>query len=124
FEVVGERGVFFGLGAQQTDTAVAATFHYLVAGAAGRIADNNVVDIRFAEGDGVVQEQPTTRFLNDRGMVDSLRLLCQQRNTFNLVQNEFRLMVVGDENTKRQKAGGECQVTDARIGISWQPDTW
>lgn len=124
FEVLGERGVFFGVGAQQTETAVAATFHYLVGGASGQMTDNGVRNIELAEGEGVVQEQPTTRFLNNRGMVDSLRLLCQKRDSFNLVQNEFRLMVVGDESTKRQKAGGECQVTDARIGVSWQPETW
>jgi len=72
----------------------------------------------------VVQEAPTTRFLNNRGMVDSLRLLCQERNSFNLIEKDFRLMVAGDEATKRVKAGGECQVTDARIGLSWQPDTF
>jgi cyanophycinase-like exopeptidase len=124
FKVVGERGVFFGLQAQQTDNAVAATFHYLVAGASGRFSDNNVVDMKLASSDEVVLEEPTTQFLNNRGMVDSLRLLCQERNSFNLLQKDFRLMVVGDEATKRVKAGGECQVTDARIGISWQPDTW
>ncbi|SFR50443.1 hypothetical protein SAMN04488070_1569 [Pseudidiomarina maritima] len=124
FEVLGERGVFFGVGAQQTDNAVAATFHYLVAGARGRFADDGIVDVRFAQSEEVVQEPPTTRFLSDRGMVDSLRLLCQERNSFNLIEKEFRLMVAGDDATKRVKAGGECQVTDARIGLSWQPDTW
>ena len=124
FKIVGERGVFFALGTQQTETAVASTFHYLVAGASGRLQDNQVVDIQLASGDGVVQEEPTTRFLNDRGMVDSLRLLCQKRDSINLVQNDYRLMIVGDDTTKRQKAGGECQVTDARMGISYEPENW
>src|SRR5690606_39724611 len=70
FKVVGERGVFIGEAAQETDQAVAATFHYLVGGSQGRFTTDSIADVQFAEHDGVVAEAPTTRFLNNRGMVD------------------------------------------------------
>lgn len=124
FKVVGERGVFIGEAAQETDQAVAATFHYLVGGSQGRFTTDSIADVQFAEHDGVVAEAPTTRFLNNRGMVDSMRLLCQGRDSVNLIENEFRLLVVADDNSQRQKAGGECQVTNARVGLSWQPERW
>ncbi len=124
FEVLGERGVFFGLGAQRMDKSVVASFHYLTAGATGQFVNSDIKNVTFAERDDVVQEQPTTRFLNNRGVVDSLRLLCQKRDQFNLIESEFRLMVVGDDGTLRQKSGGECQVMNARIGITWQPETF
>lgn len=124
FKVVGERGVFLAEAPQETEKAVATTFHYLVGGASGRFTANSVTDIKFATGEGVVAEAPTTRFLNDRGMVDTMRLLCQGRDSVNLIENEFRLLVVADDNTQRQRSGGECQVSHARVGLSWQPERW
>src|SRR5690554_6266904 len=124
FKVVGERGVFLAEAPQETEKAVATTFHYLVGGASGRFTADSVTDIKFATGEGVVAEAPTTRFLNDRGMVDTMRLLCQGRDSVNLIENEFRLLVVADDNTQRQRSGGECQVSHARVGLSWQPERW
>ncbi|WP_369742842.1 cyanophycinase [Pseudidiomarina sp. PP-1MA] len=122
FTVLGERGVFFAPAPQQVEHSVVSAFHYLTAGASGQFVDNDISNVTFAKRDNVVQEDPTTRFLNKRGAVDSLRLICQQRDQFNLIENEFRLMVIADDATQRQKSGGECQVMNARMGISWQPE--
>ncbi|HET8816489.1 MAG TPA: cyanophycinase [Pseudidiomarina sp.] len=118
FRIIGERGVFFVVGAQQAENAVASTFHYLTAGASGRISDQDINAVRFATDGSIVQTEPTTRFLDDRGMIDSLRLLCRDREQFTLLQEDYRLTVLADENTRTQISGGECQVMNGRVGIA------
>ncbi|PTB90263.1 cyanophycinase [Pseudidiomarina aestuarii] len=118
FRVIGERGVFFAVGAQQADNAVASTFHYLTSGASGRISDQDINAVRFATDGKIIQAEPTTRFLDDRGMIDSMRLLCRDRKQFNLLQGEYRLTVLADDNTRSQVSGGECQVMNGRVGIA------
>jgi hypothetical protein len=36
------------------------------------------------------------------------------------LDGQFRLTLLGDDNTTRQIAGGECQVLNARMGIAWE----
>ncbi len=121
FKVVGERGVFFALGAQQNERAVAASFHYLMAGATGTLEGNEVNNIGFADRAKVVQEDPTTNFLDGRGMYDALRLLCNDRASIEVKQDQFVLNLLGGEGVTSQKAGAECQVQNARIGLQYAP---
>lgn len=121
FNLIGERGVFFVEDAQATERAVAGTFHYLVAGASGVISPFGMKTAEFAKGDEVVQAAPTTNFLSDRGLIDSMRILCGDREQFSLLNKEYRLMVQLSESSRVQSSGGECQVINGSIGIAWQP---
>jgi hypothetical protein len=121
FEIIGRGGVFFAVSAVQNDKAVASSFHYLMAGSSGRFSDGDIADVTLASSGRVVTEAPTTRFLSDRGLADSLRLLCNERDSVTALDEQFRLTLVGDDTTTRQIAGGECQVLNARMGIAWEP---
>ncbi|MDV6316674.1 cyanophycinase [Idiomarina sp. HP20-50] len=121
FDLIGERGVFFVEDARGTETAVAGTFHYLVSGASGVISPYGIKTAEFAEGDDVVQTAPTTNFLTDRGLIDSMRILCGDREQFSLLNKDYRLMVQLSESSRVQSSGGECQVINGSIGIAWQP---
>ena len=126
FRIAGEGGVFFAQGAQQTDTAVASGFSYLMAGSSGRFeagapGQYDLADVSFASTGTVVTETPTNAFLDNRGMIDSLRLFCQDATNFELLQSAYKLVAMRDDNTQVQKAGGECQVLNARVGIVYQP---
>jgi hypothetical protein len=120
FAVIGRGGVFFTMAPVQNDTAVASSFHYLMAGSAGRFSDGDIADVQLASAGRVVTEAPTTRFLANRGLADSLRLLCNERDSVTALDGQFRLTLLGDDNTTRQIAGGECQVLNARMGIAWE----
>jgi len=122
FDVHGERGVFFVENAQSTDSAVAGTFHYLVAGASGVISPFGLQTAEFAESDDVVQTQPTTNFLTDRGLIDSMRILCGERNQVSLLNKSYRLVAQKGESSRVQAAGGECQIVNGSIGIAYQPE--
>ena len=121
FNIIGERGAFMVEDAQGTDNAVAATFHYLVAGASGVISPYGLQTAEFAEGDDVVQEEPTTNFLSDRGLIDSMRILCGERKQVSLLNKDFRLIAQRGESSRVQSSGGECQIVNGSIGIAWQP---
>ncbi|MGM0907273.1 MAG: cyanophycinase [Pseudomonadota bacterium] len=121
FDIIGERGVFFVEDAQGTDSAVAGTFHYLVAGASGVISPYGLQTAEFAEGDDVVQTEPTTNFLSDRGLIDSMRILCGERKQVSLLNKDYRLIAQRGESSRVQSSGGECQVINGSIGIAWQP---
>ncbi|WP_127346227.1 cyanophycinase [Pseudidiomarina mangrovi] len=121
FEVIGRGGVFFSVAPVQNDSAVASTFHYVMAGSSGRFGDGDIADVQLATAGRVVTEAPTTRFLSDRGLADSLRLLCNERDSVTALDGQFRLTLLGDDSTTRQIAGGECQVMNARMGIAWEP---
>lgn len=121
FEVIGRGGVFFSVSPVQNDTAVASTFHYVMAGSKGQFSDGDIADVQLATSGRVVTEAPTTRFLTNRGLADSLRLLCNERDSVTALDGQFRLTLLGDDSTTRQIAGGECQVLNARMGIAWEP---
>ncbi|MCP1338920.1 cyanophycinase [Idiomarina sp. M1R2S28] len=121
FNIIGERGAFMVEDAQGTDNAVAATFHYLVAGASGVISPYGLQTAEFAEGDDVIQEEPTTNFLSDRGLIDSMRILCGERKQVSLLNKDFRLIAQRGESSRVQSSGGECQIVNGSIGIAWQP---
>jgi len=121
FDIIGERGAFFVEDAQGTDKAVAGTFHYLVAGASGVISPYGLQTAEFAEGDDVVQTEPTTNFLSDRGLIDSMRILCGERKQLSLLNKDYRLIAQRGESSRVQSSGGECQVINGSIGIAWQP---
>ncbi|MCK7459785.1 cyanophycinase [Idiomarina aminovorans] len=121
FNVIGERGAFFLEDAQGTESAVAGTFHYLVAGASGVISPYGLQTAEFAEGDDVVQTEPTTNFLTDRGFIDSMRILCGERQQVNLLNKDYRLIAQRGESSRVQSSGGECQIINGSIGIAWQP---
>jgi cyanophycinase-like exopeptidase len=121
FKIAGERGVFFAAGAQQNERAVAATFHYLMAGASGTFSGSDISNVSFAEEAQVVQVEPTTNFVTNRGLYDSLRLLCRERETVEVKWEQFTMTLVGGEGTKTQTAGAECQVQNARIGMQYAP---
>lgn len=122
FDIHGERGVFFVENAQSTDSAVAGTFHYLVAGASGVISPFGLQTAEFAESDDVVQTAPTTNFLTDRGLIDSMRILCGERNQVSLLNKSYRLVAQKGESSRVQAAGGECQIVNGSIGIAYQPE--
>lgn len=122
FDIHGERGVFFVEDAQSTDSAVAGTFHYLVAGASGVISPFGLQTTEFAESDDVVQTAPTTNFLTDRGLIDSMRILCGERNQVSLLNKSYRLVAQKGESSRVQAAGGECQIVNGSIGIAYQPE--
>ena len=121
FEVIGERGVFFAVGAQQNERAVAATYHYLMAGASGTFGDGDIRNVSFAETAELVQVEPTTNFLESRGLYDSQRLLCRGRESVEVKQNEYVLNLLGGEGVRNQAAGAECQLMNARIGLQYAP---
>ncbi len=121
FKVSGKRGVTFIVGAQDAATAVASTFHYLTDGAYGDISDQDIINVTLPTEGGIVTEDPTTRFMGKRGAIDSLRLICRERDSFTLVEDAFEMTVLADEGTIRQSAGGECQVMNARMGVAWKP---
>lgn len=121
FKIAGERGVFFAVGAQQSERAVASTFHYLMAGSSGTFADNDINAVEFAEDAKVVQVEPTTNFVTSRGLYDSLRLLCRDREVVEVKWEQFTMTLMGGEGTKTQLAGAECQVQNARIGMQYAP---
>jgi len=75
----------------------------------------------FAEGDDVVQTEPTTNFLSDRGLIDSMRILCGERKQLSLLNKDYRLIAQRGESSRVQSSGGECQVINGSIGIAWQP---
>lgn len=121
FKVAGERGVFVAVGAQQNERAVAAGFNYLMAGSKGRFSNDGVSNVTLASEAEVVQLEPTTNFLSSRGMYDALRLLCRERDSVEVKQDEFTLTLLGGEAATKQKAGAECQVQNARIGMQYAP---
>ncbi|WP_258240859.1 cyanophycinase [Pseudidiomarina homiensis] len=121
FKVAGERGVFFAAGAQQNERAVAATFHYLMAGSSGTFSGSDVSAVTFAENAEVVQVEPTTNFIASRGLYDSLRLLCRDRESIEVKWEQFTMTLIGGDDVKTQKAGAECQVQNARIGMQYAP---
>lgn len=122
FDLLGERGAFFVENAHGTENAVAGTFHYLVSGASGVISPYGLQTAEFAEGDEVVQARPTTNFLTDRGLIDSMRILCGEREQVSLLNKEYRLIAKRGESSRVQSAGGECQIVNGSIGIAWQPE--
>lgn len=122
FDLLGERGAFFVENAHGTESAVAGTFHYLVSGASGVISPYGLQTAEFAEGDEVVQARPTTDFLTDRGLIDSMRILCGERDQVSLLNKEYRLIAKRGESSRVQSAGGECQIVNGSIGIAWQPE--
>ena len=75
----------------------------------------------FAEGDDVVQTEPTTNFLSDRGLIDSMRILCGERKQVSLLNKDYRLIAQRGESSRVKSSGGECQVINGSIGIAWQP---
>ncbi|RUO63682.1 cyanophycinase [Pseudidiomarina insulisalsae] len=121
FKVTGERGVFFAAGAQQNELAVASTFHYLMAGSNGSFAGTDLTEVSFAEDAQVVQVEPTTNFISSRGLYDSLRLLCRDRETVEVKWQQFTMTLIGGEGTETALAGAECQVQNARIGMQYAP---
>jgi len=121
FRVFGERGVFFSVGAQQTEQAVASTFHYLLDGSTGTISDRDVTDVNFSEEIRIIQADPTTKFMTSRGANDALRLLCRDRSQMNLVEGPFSMRLQTDDVTKTQRTNAECQLTNGQIGIIYQP---
>ena len=123
FDIVGERGVFFVENAQSVPTAVASTFHYLVAGASGMMNPYGLQTAEFSDQSGIVKENPTTNFLTDRGLVDSIRVLCgEERNEVTLLNKDYRLIARINDASRTAEAGGECQVINGKIGIAYQPE--
>jgi len=121
FQIIGERGTFFAVGAQQNERAVAATYHYLMAGASGTFSGDGISNVSFAEDAELVQLEPTTNFLENRGLYDSQRLLCRGRENVEVKQNEFVLNLLGGEGVTSKTAGAECQLLNARIGLQYAP---
>ena len=122
FNITGERGVFFVENAQGAESAVAATFHYLVAGASGMMSPFGLQTAEFSEDSDIVQVEPTTNFLSDRGLIDSMRVLCGERKEMTLLNKAYRLVAQIDESSRTASAGGECQIINGRIGIAYQPE--
>ncbi|EKE80935.1 cyanophycinase [Idiomarina xiamenensis] len=123
FGIIGERGVFIVENAQQADNMVAANFQYLLAGSRGLLTPRRVAVAKLANEHDVVKVEPTTRFLDNRGAIDSMRVLCRgERKQINLLQDDFSLMMQVDDDSVLQAAGGECQVLNGRMGIVWQPE--
>lgn len=121
FDIIGERGVFFVEHAQGSDNAVASTFHYLISGATGMINPQGLQTAEFADGSNIVQEDPTTNFLTDRGLIDSMRVLCGDREQITLINKEYRLLAQAGKSSRTATAGGECQIINGKIGIAYQP---
>ncbi|RUO79958.1 cyanophycinase [Idiomarina tyrosinivorans] len=122
FKIIGEQGVFFVEDAQQGEHAVAGLFHYLVAGASGLMTPTGIETAEFAKDLDVVKAQPTTDFLTDRGLTDSIRVLCDSDKTsLKLLSKDFQAVVQLDDASRTQAAGGECQIINGRLGIAWQP---
>ncbi|MBT42209.1 MAG: cyanophycinase [Idiomarina sp.] len=122
FDIIGERGVFFVENAQGAANAVAATFHYLVAGASGMMSPFGIQTAEFADGSNIVQSEPTTNFLTDRGLIDSMRVLCGERKEMTLINKEYRLVAQVDDSSRTATAGGECQIINGKIGMAYQPE--
>jgi len=122
FDIIGERGVFFVENAQGTPNAVASTFHYLVSGASGMISPFGLQTAEFAEGENIVQAEPTTNYLTDRGFIDSMRVLCGERTEMTLLNKEYRLVAQLDDSSRTASAGGECQIINGKLGIAHQPE--
>lgn len=122
FNIIGERGVFFIENAQGAANAVAATFHYLVAGASGMMTPFGVQTAEFSDATDIVQAEPTTNFLSDRGLIDSMRVLCGDRKEITLLNKQYRLLARVDESSRTAMAGGECQIINGKIGIAYQPE--
>ncbi|HAD49011.1 MAG TPA: cyanophycinase [Idiomarina sp.] len=122
FDIIGERGVFFVENAQGAANAVAATFHYLVAGASGMMSPFGMQTAEFADGSNIVQSEPTTNFLTDRGLIDSMRVLCGDRKEMTLINKEYRLVAQIDDSSRTATAGGECQIINGKIGMAYQPE--
>lgn len=121
FNVLGERGVFFALGAQQGPNAVASTFHYFVDGTSGVLNEREVTNVEFSTQLDLIKVEPTSNFMSDRGAVDAMRLFCQERKQIRLAQDEFVMVMQIDDETRTQKAGAECQIYNGRMGISYEP---
>lgn len=119
FRIFGERGVFFSTGAQQTETAVASAFHYLLDGSHGNISDSDISDVKLSESIGLITAEPTRKFMEARGAIDALRLLCSDRNQMRLVEDAFTMVVQVDDSSTTQKTGGECQILNGRIGVMY-----
>lgn len=122
FNILGERGVFFVENPQSTDNAVAATFHYLVSGASGMMNPNGLQTAEFSDSSSVVKENPTTNFLTDRGLIDSIRVLCGEREQVTLINKAYRLIAQAGDSSLTASAGGECQVLNGKMGIAYQPE--
>lgn len=122
FDIIGERGVFFVEHAQGAANAVAATFHYLVAGASGMMNPFGLQTAEFSKGSNIVKTEPITNFLSDRGLIDSMRVLCGDRKEMTLLNNDYRLVARIDDSSRTASAGGECQIINGKIGIAYQPE--
>ncbi|RUO63963.1 Cyanophycinase [Pseudidiomarina planktonica] len=119
FRVFGERGVFFGIGAQQTDAAVASAFHYLLDGSHGTISDSDISNVQLSDSVGLITAEPTRKFMEARGSIDALRLLCSERTQMRLVEDAFTMVVQVDDSSTTKKTGGECQILNGRMGIMY-----
>ncbi len=76
----------------------------------------------FADGSNIVQSEPTTNFLTDRGLIDSMRVLCGERKEMTLINKEYRLVAQIDDSSRTATAGGECQIINGKIGMAYQPE--
>lgn len=121
FQIFGERGVFFAVGTQQTERAVAGSFHYLLDGTSGKINELDITDVKMSEDISLIKVEPSSRFMANRGAMDALRLLCRERKQMNLVEDEFSMTMQVDEDSTTQRTGGECQVLNGRMGVIWDP---
>ena len=76
----------------------------------------------FSKGSNIVKTEPTTNFLSDRGLIDSMRVLCGDRKEMTLLNNDYRLVARIDDSSRTASAGGECQIINGKIGIAYQPE--
>lgn len=122
FEVRGSGGVMMLEGAQGNPNMVAASFHFLRDRSGGRISHSGVSDITLAEQSRYRPESTTTRFLGDTGIYDNLPRLCEGRPQVQLLQEDFSLLMQPTDDTELKPTQGRCQLTNATIGVAWQPE--
>ncbi|RUO23909.1 cyanophycinase [Aliidiomarina minuta] len=122
FAVRGSGGVIMLESSQGNENMVAGNFHFLRHKSSGRISHSGVSDILLAEQSRYRPESTTTRFLGDTGVYDNLQRLCEGRPQVQLLQEDFSLLMQRTDDTEFKPTQGRCQVTNATIGVAWQPE--
>lgn len=117
FEVIGERGVFFIADAENSEMAVASTFHYLINGSTGTLGKSDITDVTFADGQSMPESDSTASFLSDRGVIHALHRLCRGESALRVEEEDFGLFLRQDEATQTHLSDGDCQLTNGRIGV-------
>lgn len=118
FEVAGDGTVFIVEQATGNEQLIGGTFHLLRNGATGLLGLSQVSRVSLEEQSAFRPESITTRFMDDTGVIDNITRLCEGRDQFELLQDDFRLVMQVSDQSETLGRRGRCQVVNGIVGMA------